>query len=409
MFMSSSSSSSVIPCSRTSACRRRISSSPAASVIRLSLCGFCIPSTKRCFSWFERKSSSRWLDPIALRHRKRLRQKTANDFAALASIVERADIRERAAQLFSPELADAIAGQLRLERRRVLAAANWPPNCAGIVGLSHAWRRRGFLANARARYPVGGPRDQQEISRWPHPWRRRAPGGGVVISIVGLDGSGKSTLVREVRRWLGAEVDVTPCYFGTGDGEPSLFFRPFKAISRLVARLVRTRPRGASHGVVSDRPPALGYSVLFAVWGIAAAIEKRQKILATQRGRGRGLVVVTDRYPQNEIPGFNDGPLLHRLLRCPAGLKRFEASVYEMAQRAPPDLVIKLQVGRETVVQREPQMVKSIIDQRIAWLNELTFSSTQVVSIDATRPLRKCTGKPSVKSGAFFNCWAIGF
>ena len=99
--------------------------------------------------------------------------------------------------------------------------------------------------------------------------------------------------------------------------------------------------------------------------------------------------MVTDRYPQNEIPEFNDGPLLHRLLRCPAGLRRFEASVYEMAQRAHPDLLIKLQVGRETVVQREPQMVRSIIDQRIAWLNDITFSSTRVVSIDATRPLEE--------------------
>jgi thymidylate kinase len=30
-----------------------------------------------------------------------------------------------------------------------------------------------------------------------------------------------------------------------------------------------------------------------------------------------------------------------------------------------------------------------MIDQRIAWLNELTFASTRVVSIDATRPLEE--------------------
>ncbi len=41
------------------------------------------------------------------------------------------------------------------------------------------------------------------------------------------------------------------------------------------------------------------------------------------------------------------------------------------------------------MVKREPQMVKSIIDQRIAWLNELTFASNQVVSIDASRPLEE--------------------
>ena len=332
---------------------------------------------------------SRWLDPIALRHRKNLRHKVASDLAALACIVDRADLRERAAQFFSPALADEIADQLNLSggefrRRRISGRIRRELSTYRMYSGPEAFLRmlaRDMLWTVRA--------INRRYLRWPHPWRRRAPGSGVVISIVGLDGSGKSTLVREVRRWLGAEVDVTPCYFGTGDGEPSLFFRPFKAVSRLVARVVRTRPKGASHGVVSDRPPGLGYSVLFAVWAIAVAIDKRQKILATHRGASRGLVVVTDRYPQNEIAGFNDGPLLHRLLKCPAALKRFEASVFEMAQRAPPDLAIKLQVGRDTVVQREPQMLESIIDQRIAWLNELTFSSTRVVSIDATRPLEE--------------------
>jgi thymidylate kinase len=332
---------------------------------------------------------SRWLDPIALRHRKKLCQKAANDLAALASIVERAAVREQAAKLFSPKLADEIADQLNLSggefwRRRISGRIARELSTYRMYGGAEAFLRmlaRDTLWAVRA--------INRRYLRWPHPWRRRTPGSGVVISIVGLDGSGKSTLVREVRRWLGAEVDMMPCYFGTGDGEPSLFFRPFKAVSRWVARMVHTRPKGASHGVVSNRPPGLGYSVLFAVWAVVVAIEKRQKILATQRGAGRGLVVVTDRYPQNEIAEFNDGPLLHRLLRCPVWLRRFEASVYEMAQRARPDLLIKLQVGPETVVQREPQMVKSIIDQRIAWLNELTFSSTRVVSIDATRPLEE--------------------
>jgi len=332
---------------------------------------------------------SRWLDPIALRHRANLWQKAAGDLAALASIVERADIRERAAQLFSPRLANEIADQLNLSagefRRRRLRG-----RIARELSIYRMYGGAGAFLRILARDTLWAVRAiNRRYLRWPHAWRRRAPGSGIVISIVGLDGSGKSTLVREVNRWLGAEVDIMPCYFGTGDGEPSLFFRPFKAVSRWVARVVRTRPKGASHGVVSDRPPGLAYSVLFAVWAVVVAIEKRQKILATQRGAGRGLVVVTDRYPQNEIQEFNDGPLLHRLLRCPAWLRRFEASVYEMAQRARPDLLIKLQVGRETVVQREPQMVKSIIDQRIAWLNELTFSSTRVVSIAATRALEE--------------------
>ncbi len=332
---------------------------------------------------------SRWLDPIALFHRTKLRQKAASDFAALASIVEPAAVRERAAQFFSPGLADTIADQWSLSsgafwRRRIGGRIERELSPYRMYGGAEALSR----TLARDALWAAGAINRRYL-RWPRPGRRRAPGSGVIISIVGLDGSGKSTLVREVRRWLSAEVDVMPCYFGTGDGEPSLFFRPFKAASRWIARVVRTRPKGASHGAVSDRPPGLGYSIMFSVWAVAAAIEKRQKILATQRGANRELVVVTDRYPQNEIPEFNDGPLLHRLLRCPAGLRRFEASVYEMARHAAPDLVIKLQVGRSTVVQREPQMVKSLIDQRIAWLNELTFASARIVPIDAVRPLEE--------------------
>jgi hypothetical protein len=309
--------------------------------------------------------------------------------AALASIVESATVRERAAQFFSPALADAIAEQLDLSD-----AEFWRPRVKGRIARELSpYRIYGgaevFVRMLACDALWAARAINKRYLRWPRSWGRRAPGGGVVISVVGLDGSGKSTLVREVHRWLGAEVDVMARYFGTGDGEPSLFFRPFKAVSRWVARLVRTRPKGASHGVVSDRPPGLGYSVLFAVWAIAAAIEKWQKIVATQRAVRRGFIVVTDRYPQNEIPGFNDGPMLRRLPRCPAWLCRFEASIYELARRAPPDLVIKLQVGPDTVVQREPQMVKSVIEQRIAWLNELTFSSTHVVSIDATRTLQE--------------------
>ena len=332
---------------------------------------------------------SRWLDPIALRHRENLCQKATNDLAALASIVERAAVRERAAKLFSPGLADEIADQLNLSggefrRRRLRGRIARELSTYRMYGGAEAFLRmlaRDTLWAVRA--------INRRYLRWPHPWRRRTPGSGVVISIVGLDGSGKSTLVREVRRWLGAEVDILPCYFGTGDGEPSLFFRPFKAVSRWVARVVRTRPKGASHGVVSNS--AAGAGLFCFVRRLGGRRGDRETTKNTHHAaRGRTRTRRRDRpLSAKRDPGFNDGPLLHRLLRCPAWLKRFEASVYEMAQRAPPDLVIKLQVGRETVVQREPQMVKSIIDQRIAWLNELTFSSTRVVSIDATRPLEE--------------------
>ena len=325
-------------------------------------------------------------DPIALRRWSELKQKYADALTDLAPIVDRAELKDRAAELFSLDLADAIAGRLcavcKGERpsglRRAISRELSPFRMYGQVEASvrGAWRSALWVASGLNKYSLGAPR-----------LPRRRVSGGALIALVGLDGSGKSTLSREIRRWLIHDVDVVSCYFGTGDGEPSLLFRPVKALSRLVARAIKTRPKGASHGAVSDKPPGPGYSALFAVWATAVAIDKWRKLVVTQRAINRGFIVVTDRYPQNEIVEFNDGPLLHRLPRCPAWLKRFEASIYNLAQRASPDLVIKLHVGPETVAMREPQMIKSIIDQRIAWLGELKFPSARIVSIDATRPL----------------------
>ena len=117
------------------------------------------------------------------------------------------------------------------------------------------------------------------------------------------------------------------------------------------------------------------------------ARERRGKLIAAHRGASRGLVVVTDRYPQNEIDGFNDGPLLTHLAWAPLWLRRREAATYALARRLPPDLVIKLKVSAKTVKQREPNMDSTVIEDRIEALPRLTFSSSHVVVINAEQPL----------------------
>jgi thymidylate kinase len=221
--------------------------------------------------------------------------------------------------------------------------------------------------------------------------RRRAPAGGVLIAFVGVDGSGKSTQVAETSQWLSAEIDVLTSYFGTGDGPASLFLRPIKFAAQAVGARLRVKPKGASHGNVSDRPPGAVYSILFVFWAMAVALEKRLKLAAAQRAVARGFVVIADRYPQNEIAMYNDGPLLHRIPRAPGWLRQLEWSVYECARRTPPDLLIKLRVGAGAVARREPEMRADLIAQRIAWLEELSCGGANSVSIDASLPLAEVT------------------
>jgi len=117
------------------------------------------------------------------------------------------------------------------------------------------------------------------------------------------------------------------------------------------------------------------------------AVDKRKKLAAAQRGINRGLIVIADRYPQNQILGFNDGPLLNRLTVVPRWLRRFEDTVYALARRLSPDLVIKLVVTPETAAKREPEMDPAVIRKRVAALLRLEFPGARVACVDAEQPL----------------------
>ena len=326
-------------------------------------------------------------DPVALRQWQATKRKFALDRADVAARVDRAALHELASALLNDELAamlvDAIFGQAELEdqgrfrRSMTRHLSVFRTYNAFEARLRSAWRALLWVAGNANRH----------LFHLPRPWSRRAPGGGCVIAIVGVDGSGKTTVVAAIRAWLGSEVDVMPIYFGTGDGRPSLLLRPFKLMVPLVTRILRAKPRGASHGNVSDRPPGPLYGFLLMVWATIVAREKHNKLLAARRGANRGLVVITDRYPQSEIYGFNDGPLLKRLTKVPHWLGKFEDAAYALARRLRPDLVLRLDVLPETAARREPDMVPALIRERIADLQSLTFAGARTVRVDAEQPL----------------------
>ncbi len=326
-------------------------------------------------------------DPVTLLHWANTRAKFEADRAALRAAVAPAAVRDRAAALLGEALADPVAAalfgdrelahQVLLRHRVRCAFAPYRSFNTDEAMLRGAWRGLAWAAGGLNR----------KYLRLPRPWARRAPGGGIVVAALGVDGSGKTTITREMRRWLGGEVDVLSMYFGTGDGRPSLLLLPFKVLVPLITRLLPTRPEGASHGELVTGAPGPLYSALLMVWATVLAMEKRRKLLAARRAANRGMVVIADRYPQNQIAGFNDGPLLPRLRWVPRWLRRFEAGAYALANRLPPDLVLKLATPAETLAQREPTMDRRLIQDRARHLHQLAFPGARVVTIDASQPL----------------------
>jgi thymidylate kinase len=314
-------------------------------------------------------------------------RKFALDRAEIAARVDRTKLRELAAELLNEDLAELVADafygeqpletQSRLRRRMRKHCAAYRSYNAVEARVRSAGRALLWVAGGLNKHVLHAPR----------PWNRRAPGGGCMVAMIGVDGSGKSTLVATMRAWLGSKVDVVPIYLGTGDGRPSLWLRPFKLAVPLIMRVLKSKPKGASQGKISGHAPGPLYKILLMVWAVAVALDKRKKLAAARRGTNRGLIVLADRYPQNQIRGFNDGPLLTRLNVVPHWLRRFERAAYDLADRLPPDLVIKLVVTPDTAARREPEMDPAIIRERIAALQRLEFPGARVVCVDAEQPL----------------------
>jgi len=219
------------------------------------------------------------------------------------------------------------------------------------------------------------------------PNRRVSPSGGTVVAILGCDGAGKSTILSYVKKEFNKKIDVYNTYLGSGDGNSSLLRKPMKIVAK------RVGGRGIGHAVEkeldSGKRSSLKsklYSVAKIIWAVTLAQEKKNKLRKVTKARNNGMLVLIDRYPQTEVAGFSDGPLLTRYVKSNALLKRiaqWEYSIYSSAYTNGPDLLIKLMVPTEVAIQRKPEMTVEEIDNKKSAVKKIHCGKKEVeVSTD---------------------------
>ena len=313
------------------------------------------------------------------------------EYEWLLERVDRADTVSLAGEVLGPDAARVVEQMLGApprssDFRRLRSAASstideWRTR-SRVSELRDGWSRE--LHAARTAF------NRRTLGR-AAPGRRVIPGGGILVAFMGADGSGKSTVVEAVSDRLARKVDVLRLYMGSGDGPVSLLRSPLKPLARTVRRMRRPGDGGGagSAPVRRDSAPIFAGRVL---WALTLSREKRQRLEKAWRARNRGLIVVTDRYPQAQIPGFNDGPLLRARVKDPGRLLRHAATVeeraYLLAERQPPDLVVRLRVTPEVAVARKPDMTGAEIARRDAAIGSMSWGKgTRVVDVDASQPL----------------------
>ena len=306
------------------------------------------------------------------------------EYEWLQSRTDSDEVRALAAELISDEAAEIVASMVDSQPglwqfHRLRAVCTDELSMYRTYGYLEA-QLRGFLREAF----LGFRSLNKRYAGRPRFYRRTVPSGGVQIVLLGVDGAGKSTIIEELDEWLSWKIDVLRTYYGSGDGPATRLRYPII--------LARSRIGGGEQGHTdpSSSERSLVLRVGRVLRGLVLARERKIKLRNSWRAKSRGLVVLGDRYPQNQIMGFNDGPLLDNLLDSSSWLLRVlarrERSVYQSTTDCPPELVIKLDVSPEVARDRKPEMPIAQLERRVEAIESLEFD-TDVVVVDAEQPL----------------------
>jgi thymidylate kinase len=225
--------------------------------------------------------------------------------------------------------------------------------------------------------------------------RRLTPvSGGAVIAFVGGEATGKSTMLEDTERWLGAHFTVQRVHAGK---PPST---PLTAIPNVLLPAVRLllpgqRSTRVSTERASEREQGDAekpFPLLFGLRSVFLAHDRRSLLARAFASSANGAIVLSDRYPSVEI-GSLDGAQLggSDATRNDGRFRRWLAGVEDRLYRQipPPDLVIYLTAPLEVTIERNRDRGKyepeEYVRSRHARSSNLQFDRVRVEMVDTNR------------------------
>ena len=214
--------------------------------------------------------------------------------------------------------------------------------------------------------------------------KKRLVNGGVFIAITGLDGSGKSTLVNELQKWLAQDLEVKTIHIGRPNSR--IITLPINLLL-LVWKKLRQTPHDQPSRANTESANKTS-TFLQAARYYTLALDRYRVVLAGRKHVDRGCIVIADRYPSLSI-GKMDSPrivatetssrLLHKLAEKERDLYKKMGSV---------DLLLRLSVPVEVAIERNRNRVKenkesdNEIRQRYEINQSLDYGQNNLVEFD---------------------------
>ena len=222
--------------------------------------------------------------------------------------------------------------------------------------------------------------------------RKTLENGGLVMSFVGVDGAGKSTVMTETEQWLSWKMDVKKIYMGI---PKNLFVKCLTRTSVHMKSLAKKmRNAFGSGSLVSQMVTFISMLSVSAKW-LWVARSRYHNFLKARRWAREGSIVLSDRYPLkcfNSMIEPMDGPRIAAemkpnnsyLIRKLAGL---EKKIYEKI--IPPDFLFVLQVSETIAINRKKECHKgrNKIHQKIEAIRDIEDPDLKIFKISANRKL----------------------
>lgn len=256
---------------------------------------------------------------------------------------------------------------------------------AALKGASRMWWPLALLRGSWLNLRASAAKELRKV-RPATVTGKRVAGKGLVVAFIGSDGSGKSTLTREIRKWLRYKLDVHGYYMGSGQGSTRLLDRARHALK---AKTRKNKAAKLPRAEGETRRKAHGFlGRLVALHQLSAIRAKLRALNQAHRLADGGSIVVLDRFPQSQFFGIYDGPRLQDGNSF-AWAARAEMAAFREAAELEPHLVVKLVVTPEVGYARKPDHNFETLKRKAEMTRLLAFPRSHVIEIDATQPLEQ--------------------
>jgi thymidylate kinase len=283
-----------------------------------------------------------------------------------------------------------------------LAALTAPASLArrALLGRRVRAELRPFARNGRTRVWVAGLRKfaQHGRARVVGSKKKLAPAtGGAVIAFVGVEASGKSTMLGAMHRWLGSHYTVRRIHAGKPPST-ALTFVPNLLLPALRALLPDQRSTIVSAKLTAEARPRTGrFPLLFGIRSVLLAHDRRALLARAYARSANGTIVLCDRYPSSDEAPVDGAQLAVEDAEEQDPVRRWlaerEARLYRDVP--PADLVLQLTAPLDVTLERNRRRAKAEPEEyvlsRHARSSSLAFDHVRVVKVDTNRPVEEST------------------